>query len=434
MSNSHHGPLPTGPGSPSPTSLPARTEVRPDESAEVRPDKNITSITTYLLQVDGTAIEETDQLRAFREKMRPRLSNCVLEANGTEQALEALDSDSNWQSSDPNLIHNLEKEYVGLSWYLDNLGRTLLATQVLLRSYGQMLDWQARNTARIHKGMSLVKLSEAYRRLGWDCLAERYLLLTLVEDSISNHGEAKLSDGVYWRLTAAHGWGHAEINNWFSLAYEKKTIYEEWQWCPEAVLQNLPNDWMTSYPGSREGVQWQPNRFYCRLLLSRVGAAGKKDGLTLERLASYLLSCVPGARAERRVLTHSTDFDVFCTLEGEWHDFRQDLGRSWICECKDTDKVGFAMVAKFARVLDASRCKTGIIFTSGKISGAMKYRFAHREICRLQQQHGIVIIVLGIDCMERVGNGYPFLSLLKSKYEDVRHDLLWRKRDGQSAK
>ena len=168
------------------------------------------------------------------------------------------------------------------------------------------------------------------------------------------------------------------------------------------------------------------NSHYYNILWEKIRNGSGDDGRVLERLASYLMSCIPGVTTRRRAVTSGTDLDVFCSFEGALHDFRADLGRHWICECKDTDKpVGFAHVAKFGRVLDASKCKAGVLFAPRGTSGADDAWHAAREITKLFQQHGIAILVVDEDHLERIGKGESFISILRSIYETVRHDL-WK--------
>jgi len=51
---------------------------------------------------------------------------------------------------------------------------------------------------------------------------------------------------------------------------------------------------MTEYASTAEASLYVVNPAYVRWLLSKLGAG---DGQALERLAHYLLSCVPGFRA-----------------------------------------------------------------------------------------------------------------------------------------
>ena len=74
------------------------------------------------------------------------------------------------------------------------------------------------------------------------------------------------------------------------------------------------------------------NPHYVQYLLKQLGAP---DGKALERLAAYLMSCMPGCRTRMRAPTGSSDHDVVCSMEGFEVDFRSELGRYFVCECKD---------------------------------------------------------------------------------------------------
>jgi hypothetical protein len=65
----------------------------------------------------------------------------------------------------------------------------------------------------------------------------------------------------------------------------------------------------------------------------------------------------------RRQLTPSSDYDIICGIEGLHMDFRAELGRYLVCECKDwADRaVDFTAIAKFCRVLDSAKCKSAKI-------------------------------------------------------------------------
>ena len=50
--------------------------------------------------------------------------------------------------------------------------------------YRDMFDAEQKSRSRIHKGMPLVRIADAYRSLGYVAHEERYLMLTLCEDAI----------------------------------------------------------------------------------------------------------------------------------------------------------------------------------------------------------------------------------------------------------
>ena len=111
-------------------------------------------------------------------------------------------------------------------------------------------------------------------------------------------------------------------------------------------------------------------------------------------------------------------------MEGHALDFRSDLGRYFICECKDwASPANFTTFAKFCRVLDSAKCCFGILFSSAGISGAGMTQYAAREQLKVFQDRCVVIVVLSKADLEAVAEGANLISILRAKYEAVRFDL-----------
>jgi len=79
--------------------------------------------------------------------------------------------------------------------------------------------------------------------------------------------------------------------------------------------------------------------------------------------------------------------------------------------------------AKFCRVLDSVKCRFGILFSSEGISGTGKSEDAAREQLKVYQDREMVVVVVTRDDLERVAAGGNFITMLRSKYEQVRLDL-----------
>ena len=111
-------------------------------------------------------------------------------------------------------------------------------------------------------------------------------------------------------------------------------------------------------------------------------------------------------------------------MEGLESDFRSELGRYFICECKDWVKpANFTSFAKFCRVLDSVKARFGILFSRHGISGSGRREDAALEQLKVFQDRGMVIVVITQEDIERVVDGANFISLLRSKYERVRLGL-----------
>jgi hypothetical protein len=306
--------------------------------------------------------------------------------------------------------------------YYRNNRRYFEALTLYEALYDHMLKAQDILGSRVHKGMPLVWMRDCYVGLGFPVLAKRYLMLTLIEDAIS--GEGKIDPditGTYFRIVWQHGLPDSELKQYSRKAYRlwktnpQEAIYPEW------VLQELNQNWNTELPSPIEALVYRVNTRYVEDLYSRLGEG---TGKVLERLADYLLSCMPGCWTSRRALSGSTEYDIVCSMEGFEVDFRSELGRYFICECKDWETpAGITEFAKFCRVLDSMKSRFGIYFAREGISGQRDTRYAKLEQIKVFQDRGMVIVVIDSNDIERIIRGANFIHILRSKYASVRLDL-----------
>lgn len=294
-----------------------------------------------------------------------------------------------------------------------------------------MLKYEQKTRNRVHKGMPLVWISECYFSLGYLSHAERFLFLTLCEDAIRDRGKVMVDGGVYFRAVRYHGHTDSQIDRYFDSAWKFASENEPLAMFPERVLFELDHElsWLREIPSARESGHCMTNPLYVRHLLNGLGEG---DGKNLERLAQYLMGSIPGCRAYRRKKTNSSDHDVVGSFEGPSLDFRSDLGRYFLCECKDWDEpADFPTVAKLARTLDSVKSRFGVLFSKGGISGGRTPRGldrgkalnAEREQLKVFASNGIAIAVIDQADLEEVAQGEDFLAILRSKYEAVRLDL-----------
>jgi hypothetical protein len=246
-------------------------------------------------------------------------------------------------------------------------------------------------------------------------------MLTLCEDSIADRGKILPSRGVYFRIVGQHGVPQPEVDLLAKRAWELFQGNTEESLFPEWILQELGEDWMKEYPTEEEAAIYVANTRYVKHLLDQLGTGA---GKALERLAHYLLSCIPGCRAYRRAQTQSTDSDVVCSLEGSALDFRDEVGRYFLCECKDWSRAAdFSAIAKFARVLESAKCRFGILFSREGITGAAATTDAAREVLKLFQDRGIPIVVVSESDLTQIVQGANLMTMLRTKYEAIRLDL-----------
>ncbi len=300
-------------------------------------------------------------------------------------------------------------ELAGL--YFLNSGRIHEALGIFWELYMQMHQAQA-VMGRIHKGMPLVWMSDCFRHLNFPIHAKRYLMLTLCEDALRAQGIiSPETTGVYFRLVWTHGLLHDDLSQYGSKFFElsqKEPISSRY---PEALLQKVNDGWITEFPSAAEGLSYRVNPYYVNHLIEGLGDS---TGETLELLS--------GTR--RRERSHATDYDIVCAVEGFEVDFRSELGRHFVCECKDwTSSADFTTMAKFCRVLDSIKSRFGILFSKSGISGDGTTQFAEREQLKVFQDRGIVIVVLTLRDLREVANGANLITMLRNRYETVRLDL-----------
>lgn len=322
--------------------------------------------------------------------------------------------------SKPNTRERRIWELIGLYYRAKSQWHDAIA--IYMSMYKHMLNYQIRTNQRIHKGMPLVWLADCFNFLGFKSLSKRYLMLTLVEDAITEKGKVDpLKTGVYFRLTWIFGLSDYDLKRYASNIFDIYTENVIESRFPEWVLQEIDQDWCVEVPNQYEITYYFANDIYIYHLHSKLG---DKSGKNLERLADYVLSCVPGFRTVRRMMTQSTDYDVVCSIQGPNIDFRSELGRYFLVECKDISKpVDFSVLAKFCRVLDSVKAHFGIIFSPNSITGEGKNKYAEREQFKVFQDRGLAIIVIDKDDLTYVEKGGNLIALLKRKYEKIRLDL-----------
>jgi hypothetical protein len=289
--------------------------------------------------------------------------------------------------------------------------------------YRHLLRFQTIKNTWLHKGLPLVKISDCYLQLNYTVLAKRYFMYTLCEDAINYKGARVDCSGIYARIS---GYVISEelVSEYHESGYRHSIDLGDAAWFPERLLAELdPRHlrWMTEYPTAQEYGLYRTNPIYIRLLLNQLGT---DSGISLERLAHYLVSMIPGTRVYRRRRTPSSDHDVVGSFEGPGLDFRSELGRYFLCECKDWEKpADVTVIAKAAYFLDSVKSQFGILFSKTGISGDTMMKYAEHELLRAYASRGIAIVVIDLDDLNGLAKGDNFLSLLRVKYEKIRLDI-----------
>lgn len=296
------------------------------------------------------------------------------------------------------------------------------ALMIYRAMYSKLLELQEKDQHRKHKGTPLVRVSEVHAMMGHPLLAKRYIMLTTCEDAIQTAGNIPIENTCsYFRAVWEHGISDEDFHRYARDAWTAAQKEPEAMRFPEWALQDLDQNWMTEYASTAEASLYVANSDYCACLLSKLGSG---DERALERLAHYLLNCVPGFRAKMRMRTHSTEYDVYCAIEGPTHDFRSELGRYFICECKDwKHPANVTAILKFSSVLRAAKCRFGIMFSRYGITGQTDLEDAKRQLLRLTEG-GIIVLIVTESDLQNIAKGSNFFSILRDQYERTLLDLI----------
>ena len=359
-------------------------------------------------------------IESLLQEIPPKYHLYLNDVEGENKALNELQNDY-FNSKNRHQYTENQRVWECIALYFFHTNRPFQAITIIKQLYWSILNYQISENKLVHKGMPLVWLYEFYRQVKYIWLSRKYMFLTCVEDAIRDSGSFKRDSGVYPRLSYHLGMNNDEINELGQKLYEIYQKNPQTVTYPEYYLQIYGDAWKTTLTSVEEQSIWDLNRYYFRQLLTNIG---DNTGKSLEDLAEYLLMCLPGARVKKRVKTHSSDIDVLCTLDGFFYDFRMELGRYIICECKNwKKKANFTTVAKFMRVLDSAKCKTGILFSKRGISGTKRRKDAEIEIIKYFHEREKIVIVISEQDLMRIASGESFISILRDKYENIKFDL-----------
>lgn len=300
-------------------------------------------------------------------------------------------------------------------------GRYHEALPIFSALYEHLLAAQDEADVKLHKGNPLLWMIECYVGLGFRSISKRYVMLTLCEDAVGYHGNIDpQTSGLYFRAVWHHGISDFDLKRYAALAYEQYQKNPKEGRYPEWLLQNLDKHWMDESPSSAEVFVYTTNARYINHLLKGVG---DETGKSWEFLCDYILSCMPGCRTQRRVRARSGEYDIICSVNGQDLDFRSELGRYFVCECKDwATPTDFTQMAKFCRILDATKSRFGVLFSTKRITGEKTHTEARNEQMRVYYDRGIVIVCIDISDIRDVAQGANFIRLLRDRYERIRLD------------
>lgn len=297
----------------------------------------------------------------------------------------------------------------------------------------------------------LTILSVLFWESGYTWLSKFYMMLALCNEAKFQGTPLDKRHDSYNLGLGLHGMAETELQTYGEKAIQiHDQLPDILKPFPEAVLTRLDQDWKTGVPSTAEYGLFYCNGNFIRKLLKQIEyissrraeiekekkekrykpkpddehVTTKDQGDYLEFLGRYLMSCMPGTRINTGVVKQDgteTDYDVVCSLDGFQVDFRTELGRYFICECKAySTTVDFTITAKFSRVLDSVRSKFGIIFSLNGLTGDDNRKNAGAEQLHIYRDRGIIIVSIDKKDMEAVSDGINFINVLRKKYDDIR--------------
>lgn len=305
--------------------------------------------------------------------------------------------------------------------FLASQQRWFEAISVHRELYGLMCEAQE-GFGWIHKGLPLVRLRDWHRRLGHPWHAERYLLLTLVEDAIADQGKIdRRRRGVYYRCRWEDGWSDEEFRRIEETCWKSFNEEPDMREFPEEIARRVDARHLRAAATPAEADLYEINIPYASRLFQR---AAKEDWKALERLAAYELGCIPGFEVELQKRSLASVFDVFVRVRGSYSDFRRDFGTYMLGECKNWQKpVDTETVAYLAQNLALHECPAGILFSQSGISGSDELRYAALTVLRAYHHSGRIILVLNQTDFKMASQGESLQEILRRVYEQVRFDL-----------
>ncbi|MDK4724986.1 restriction endonuclease [Rhizobium phaseoli] len=164
-------------------------------------------------------------------------------------------------------------------------------------------------------------------------------------------------------------------------------------------------------------------------LIERVEKAETNDakGKSLEALASFLLTGVPGLRCKYSNLrTRSSEIDLVVEYVPSTRRLSlfDEVGQYALVECKNWSRpVGADQVRNFMGKLGKCKARLGVIFAKNGITGQADGTAALREIQSYFDRDGTMVLVFSLQELRPIDSGPAFYDVLDLKADNLRFDL-----------
>ena len=284
---------------------------------------------------------------------------------------------------------------------------------------------QIEENCYIPKGMPLVWMRDyCFKFLKQPWLAQRYILLTIIEDAIPHQGKINPNVvGSYFRAVWFQNIKDAIFREFAQKAYNLYRKDRDMGRFPEWILLNLMDIdiFSVKYPSTEEIEIFPLNIPFAKYWYKNISSESKKKGTPFEDFCAYLLSCMPGFEVRRRVRTGDYHFDALIRNKANATDFLADFGNYIISESKNwSNPLGPQEIAYFASKMLFHDIRSGIIFSQKGISGKEGKKNATLTAIKSFYKVGRIIMIITEEDLKKLIAKESLINILQSKYENSR--------------
>jgi hypothetical protein len=309
------------------------------------------------------------------------------------------------------------------------------ATSILQRAWNAFSDIQAADGQRIYRAGLAMYLAKSYLTLRDRGASLRWALLTQADDLLGQHAAG--GGAGKQLLVSVLGLSSAALETLSGIATENLARIGTDGW---SVTSAYPEDVITKFAfrnpeyaqlfaTASSEFEYPLNPAYFHSLIAAASTEGlstTEKGRKLEDLATYLFLLIPGLVPRRNILdeTLASETDIVIrNLTPNSTVISDLLGRHFLVECKNWARpVSVQQVGYFLYRIRLTHASFGIMFAAHGITGNQaEETAAHSLIRKAFHEDGTVCIVIDIDALNRLGEGYLSLwSMILERIERVR--------------
>lgn len=325
---------------------------------------------------------------------------------------------------------------------LSNRGLDEIAFQILQKTWQtyQRIQTEVKQEP-IYKASIAAVISDMFVRRGDLSAAARWGLITDASDVLYNGNR---DGGGRQRLIVSTGIPDEALDKLRTIALANRNLVvgvPDWS-IPEAFAEDIVTKFLAEH--QQYSVFFARNSstvhefpiskeyFSSRLRVVRDANDNLEKGNTLEDLASYLTTLIPGWIPRRNVKTVYNEFEsdiIVSNLIREGNLDAEMFGRSFLIECKNWSKpVGVAEVGYFLYRMRLTHTTFGMLFARNGITGGKdndtdrkKVRnTADSLVQRAFNEDGYICIVITEADLEELSQGESFWAMIVEKARTVQ--------------